>query len=265
MKIIANELIPVYETDLGEKVVDGRELHEFLGVGRDFTNWIKDRIDKYDLIEGEDFSPILAKSSEGGRPRTDYVLKLDIAKEVAMMENNEQGKKVRKYFVEVEKRYKQLSNTEINKYIEMTEEDRAIAYFTQKKEIKQLEETKQMLEGKVSEYAPKVAYLETILKSKGTVTTTQIAKDYGLTANELNDILKDENIQYKVNNQWVLKRKYDDKGYTQSHAFDFTHKDGTPDVKMNTRWTQRGRIFIHELLTSLGIKANIEKQYDKAR
>lgn len=105
-KIIANELLPVYQTDSGEKVVDGRELHEFLKVGRDFTNWIKDRIQKYGFVEGEDFSPVLAKTPDGGRPRTDYILKLDMAKELSMVENNEQGSKARKYFIEVEKKFK---------------------------------------------------------------------------------------------------------------------------------------------------------------
>lgn len=61
VKILINEMIPVYETDTGERVVDGRELHDFLEVGRDFTNWIKDRIEKYGFIVEEDFSPILAK------------------------------------------------------------------------------------------------------------------------------------------------------------------------------------------------------------
>ena len=76
-QLIANDLIPVYQTtDTGEKIVDGRELHEFLKVGRDFTTWVKERIEKYGFIEGEDFSPVLGKSS-GGRPATDYILKLD--------------------------------------------------------------------------------------------------------------------------------------------------------------------------------------------
>lgn len=106
MKLITNELLPVYETENSDHVVDGRELHQFLEVGRDFTNWIKDRIEKYGFIEDEDFSPILAKTSEGGRPRTDYILKLDMAKEVAMVENNEKGSQARKYFIAVEKRFK---------------------------------------------------------------------------------------------------------------------------------------------------------------
>lgn len=62
MKVLTNELLPVYETDIGERIVDGRELHAFLEVGRDFTNWIKDRIEKYGFVAREDFSPILAKT-----------------------------------------------------------------------------------------------------------------------------------------------------------------------------------------------------------
>lgn len=105
-KLIANELLPVYQTtDTGEKIVDGRELHNVLNVGRDFTTWMKERIQKYGFVEKEDFSPILGKTSEqGGRPATEYILKLDMAKELAMVENNEQGRKARKYFIEVEKR-----------------------------------------------------------------------------------------------------------------------------------------------------------------
>lgn len=106
MRLISSELVPVYESDRGERVVDGRELHEFLEVGRDFTTWIKDRIEKYGFVESEDFSPVSGKTSEGGRPRTEYILKLDMAKELAMVENNEQGSRARKYFIEVERRYK---------------------------------------------------------------------------------------------------------------------------------------------------------------
>ena len=114
LTIIENGLIPIYKGE-GGQVVDARELHEFLNVGKDFSNWIKDRIEKYEFVEGENFSPILAKST-GGRPSTEYTLTLDTAKEIAMVENNEQGRKIRKYFIEVEKRArqpKQMSQAEI--------------------------------------------------------------------------------------------------------------------------------------------------------
>jgi anti-repressor protein len=103
LKVISNELLPVYETSSGEKIVDARELHRFLEVGRDFSNWIKDRIQKYGFIEGEDFSPILVKTS--GRPAIEYDLTIEMAKELSMVENNEKGSQARKYFIAIEKRH----------------------------------------------------------------------------------------------------------------------------------------------------------------
>lgn len=107
LKVIANELVPVYENEQKENWVNARELHQFLNVGKDFTNWMKDRIERYDLQKGIEFSPVLAKST-GGRPKTEYYLRLDTAKEMAMVENNEQGKKVRQYFIEVEKKAREM-------------------------------------------------------------------------------------------------------------------------------------------------------------
>jgi phage anti-repressor protein len=108
LKVVANEMLPVYETSTGEKVVDARELHEQLVVGKDFTHWIKDRIEKYGFSEGEDYTLTLAKIGERKNvTRHDYILTLDTAKEIAMVQNNEMGRAVRKYFIEVEKRFKQ--------------------------------------------------------------------------------------------------------------------------------------------------------------
>lgn len=104
--LIQNDLVPVYKDDQEQKVVNARELHEFLGSRQEFANWIKNRIQKYGFIEGEDFLTTLSKST-GGRPSTDYYLRMDTAKEIAMVENNERGRQARRYFIEIEKRYKQ--------------------------------------------------------------------------------------------------------------------------------------------------------------
>jgi len=104
MHIIANELIPVYEED-GKQAVNTRDLHEFLEVGKDYSTWFKYRADQNGYSEGEDFTPILGKST-GGRPTTDYIVSIETAKEIAMMENNDKGREVRRYFIEIEKRYK---------------------------------------------------------------------------------------------------------------------------------------------------------------
>lgn len=110
-----------------------------------------------------------------------------------------------------------------------------------------------MLEQRVKEYEPKMTYLDQIIHSKDTVTVTQIAKDYGISGKELNKILHEERVQYKQNEQWLLYSKHQNMGYTKSTTLDILHNSGERSVRMNTRWTQKGRLFIHELLSKRGI------------
>ena len=108
LKILADEILPVYETNTGEKIVNARELHEKMMVGKDFTSWIKNRIDQYGFTENEDYFLTLTKIGERKNvTRHDYFLTLDTAKEIAMVQNNEAGRAIRKYFIEVEKRFRQ--------------------------------------------------------------------------------------------------------------------------------------------------------------
>lgn len=109
LKQIENELVPVYVTDTGEKVVYGTELHKVLEIGRDFSTWIKGRLSECDAVEKEDYDsfPQNGGKPNGGRPSLEFIIKLDTAKEMAMLERSEIGKQVRKYFIRVEKRYKQ--------------------------------------------------------------------------------------------------------------------------------------------------------------
>ena len=118
----------------GMNLIDARALHDALEVHRDFSTWIKDRIEKYGFLEGEDFfkheescfpdlgrlkqtfkkqvgqrfSPNLGKTSLGGRPAINYLLTMDMAKELAMVENNEAGRKVRRYLIKIENEYRQI-------------------------------------------------------------------------------------------------------------------------------------------------------------
>ena len=118
LKVIENDLVPVYETSTGEKVVYGTEVYECLGSKRQYTDWIKGRLMECDAIENEDYQCFSQNSEKpsGGRPKQEYVIKLDIAKEMAMLERNAKGKQVRRYFIQVEKKYKEkvrkLSATE---------------------------------------------------------------------------------------------------------------------------------------------------------
>lgn len=102
------ELIKITENN-GNKAVSARELHVFLESKQEFANWIKSRIDKYGLIENQDFEVFdnFIKNPDGGRPLKEYILKVDTAKELAMVEGNEKGKLARLYFIEMEKKAKE--------------------------------------------------------------------------------------------------------------------------------------------------------------
>ncbi|MGG4305971.1 phage antirepressor [Bacillus wiedmannii] len=131
----------------------------------------------------------------------------------------------------------------------------------QEQQARQVAEQKNlMLTQQIAENASKITYLDQILQSQDTVTVSQVAADYGLSAMKVNKILKEEKVQYKVNNQWLLYSKHQNKGYTKSQTVDVTHSDGSRSVKMNTRWTQKGRLFIHELLTKRGIIPEMDRE-----
>lgn len=115
-----------------------------------------------------------------------------------------------------------------------------------------LEEKNQLLEQQISEYEPKISYLDMILSSTDTVATSQIAADYGMSAIALNKLLNELGVQHKVSGQWILYRKHMNQGYTKSHTSEIPKADGGVKVVMNTKWTQKGRIFIYNLLTAEG-------------
>jgi phage anti-repressor protein len=105
LRVIANEMLPVYQNEHGEKVINGRELHEKLLISTRFNDWVSRMIDNYDFVEDLDFYSFLSKTS--GRPSQEYIFTLDVGKEIAMVQNNEMGRAIRKYFIEVEKKFKQ--------------------------------------------------------------------------------------------------------------------------------------------------------------
>lgn len=100
----SDQLIPIRDHE-GQQAVSGRDLHSFLEVSRDYTTWFK-KMTEYGLTEGQDFTPVRVEST-GGRPGLDHALTLDAAKEIAMIQRTDKGKRARLYFIECEKRMKE--------------------------------------------------------------------------------------------------------------------------------------------------------------
>ena len=116
------------------------------------------------------------------------------------------------------------------------------------------------LSNEVMTMKPKATYYDLILNNPSTVTITQIAQDYGMSAKKFNQILCDFRIQHKVNKQWILYADNINKGYVQSKPTNIPLANGTEKVVYNTEWTQKGRIFLYEKLKQAGVLPMIENK-----
>lgn len=247
-----NNLIEIQVNENQGKKISGRELHMFLGVDTKYNDWIQ-RMLQYGFEDGQDFN-LLKKEQvqiegkrEVRREIADHIMKLDMAKELCMLTRNEKGKQARHYFLEVEREWNS------------PEKVMARALVIANKQIDTLKLENTVQRQVIAEFKPIKEYVDTILSSEDTVTITQIAADYGLSAKALNKILNEQGLIRKVGGQWVLYSNHMQKGYTKSETIDVTRSDGSIKVVMNTKWTQKGRLKIHELLTLLGLKANMDK------
>ena len=118
-KLIEGEIVSIYENNKGERLVDARELHQELGNKRRFSDWIKQRIEHYKFTENQDYIRFhnFVKGDEkgfGNKSTNEYYITMDMAKELCMVENNQNGRMIRKYFIEVEKRYRNIIDSPKN-------------------------------------------------------------------------------------------------------------------------------------------------------
>ena len=125
-----------------------------------------------------------------------------------------------------------------------TYKDALIALVAEVEARERLEIEMKAKEEVIQELKPKSEYCERILKSKGTVTVTVIAKDYGMSAKAMNQLLKDKGIQWKVDGTWVLKQEHAGKGYTSSYTGTNESRSGEEYSFVGTNWTQKGRMFM---------------------
>ena len=186
------DLIPVKQNKQGELLVSARNLHEGLEIDTKFIDWFK-RMLKYGFEENEDYFKYEYQVQSQKRERTyietDYILKIDCAKEIAMIQRNERGKQVRKYFIECECKLKenkpQLTKHDqaiLNIINSRTDLEKALA-------IKDFEKVvTEPLQDEIKVLKPKAHYTDIILQNKGLIKVTSIAKDYGMSAQEFNKL-----------------------------------------------------------------------------
>ncbi len=117
----------------------------------------------------------------------------------------------------------------------------------------------------IGEMEKKVSYLDLILSSASTMTITQIAQDYGMSGQRMNKLLHGLRIQYKVGEQWILYAEYKDKCYVSSETIHFMTNEGVPCTTLNTKWTQKGRLFLYDILKKEGILPKMEWAKKAAR
>ena len=218
--------------------------------------WEKVSERKFALAEYQD---------EQGKPRPCYYLNKEECLYIATKFNDEARAKLIKRWKELEEQSKPSvpqNYLEALKSLVKSEEEKqqlALENRKQQQEILTISKENMELGNKITEMLPKVSYYDQILQSNATMTVTQIAQDYGMSAIKLNLLLSDMKIQHKMRGQWILYGQFLTGGYVHSRAVDIIRSDGRHDVKYNTEWTTKGRIFLYEALKAKGILPLIEK------
>lgn len=210
LKVIESDLVPVYETSTGEKVVYGSELYECLGSKRQYTDWIKGRLKECDAVEKEDYQSFSQNNEKptGGRPKLEHIIKLDTAKEMAMLERNEKGKQVRRYFIGVEKKYKaqigQRDKGDKLHIMEMNARSRMAQTYLKLAQIETLSPTyKNVLASKASEVlAGEPVIPLPKIEHRKVYTAQDIGDIFGISANKVGRIANQHNLKTEENGEY---------------------------------------------------------------
>lgn len=125
----------------------------------------------------------------------------------------------------------------------------------------ELEETVAIQSQQIAELQPKASYYDLVLNNKDLVSISVIAKDYGWSAQRMNEYLHKKGVQFKRQRTWLLYQRYAEKGYTSTKTHSYLGSDGDVHISVSTCWTQKGRLFIYDLLKSDGILPMIERRF----
>ncbi len=220
--------------------------------------WSKINEGNFSLVDYQD---------KKGETRPCYSLNKEECLYIATKFNDEARAKLIKRWKELEEQHQKPSVPQtyleaLKSLVKAEEEKQQLALENKQQQATIITISKENLElgNKITEILPKVSYYDQILQSTATMTVTQIAQDYGMSAMKLNKELEAMKIQHKVRGQWILYGKFLTGGYVHSRAVDILRSDGRHDVKYNTEWTTKGRIFLYESLKAKGILPLIEQE-----
>lgn len=200
------------------------------------------------------------KRSNGGQNKEDYYLTTSCLEYFI-------ARKVRPVFEVYRAVFHRVANSQIAALPDFSNPAEAARAWAEQYEQKMIETRRAdeaekqvlLLSSEIESMQPKISYYDTILASKETVTITQIAQDYGMSAKALNKILEELRVQHKVNGQWILYAPFISQGYVHSKPVNISRSDGHTEIKLNTEWTQKGRIFLYNGLKNHGILPLIEQ------
>lgn len=220
--------------------------------------WSKINEGNFSLVEYKD---------KKGETRPCYSLNKEECLYIATKFNDEARAKLIKRWKELEDKHQKPSVPQnyleaLKSLVKSEEEKQQLALENRKQQQEILTISKENMElgNKITEMLPKVSYYDQILQRNATMTITQIAQDYGMSAIKMNKQLEAMKIQHKMRGQWILYGQFLTGGYVHSRAVDIIRSDGRHDVKYNTEWTTKERIFLYEALKEKGILPLIEKE-----
>lgn len=220
--------------------------------------WSKINEGNFSLVEYKD---------KKGETRPCYSLNKEECLYIATKFNDEARAKLIKRWKELEEQHQKPSVPQnyleaLKSLVKSEEEKQQLALENKKQQETILTISKENMElgNKITDMLPKVSYYDKILQSNATMTITQIAQDYGMSAIKMNKELESMRIQHKMRGQWILFAQFLKGGYVHSRAVDIVRSDGSHDVKYNTEWTTKGRIFLYEALKAKGILPLIEQE-----
>lgn len=251
-----DELIRI-NYDSERPTVSGRELHDALGISSNYTTWFK-RMCEYGFAEGTDYEAVFQRwnTAQGNvTTQTDHLLSIDMAKQLCMIQRTDIGRKFRQYFIKVEEAW---NSPEAVMARALQFANQQLALLTHQNEV--LTEKVAVQGQQILEMKPKVSYYDVVLNCKDLISTSAIAKDYGKSAIWMNRYLHEKKVQFKQGDIWLLYQKYAEKGYTSTKTHTYPGSNGENHTKVHTYWTQKGRLFIYELMTSDGMYPLIEQE-----